>query len=112
PGQVAIVALRKEVAQPELLQLARAQVRFELEHDLKVVGANLDRRLTDLECRFADRMLALLDDQHPQMGRVKMQLTRQREARKAAAENDRVVTVVCRTREIHAQHLSARSVWA
>ena len=104
PGKIAIVALREKVAQPELLQLARAQMRFELQHDLQVVRADLDRRLTDLERRFADRMLALLDDQHPHVRRFEVQLARQREAGKAAAENDCVVTFACRNRAGTVRH--------
>ena len=108
PGKVAIVALREEVPQSELLQLARAQVRLELEHDLQVVRADLDRRLTDFERGFADRVLALLDDQHPHVGMFEVQLPRQREAGKAAAENDRVVAVVCGNRGRHVQAPGAR----
>ena len=107
PGQIAIVALREEVPQAELLQLACAQVRFELQHDLQIVRADLDRGLTDFERGFADRVLALLDDQHPHVRCFEVQLARQREAGKAAAENDRVVTLVCGNRGRHVQPLVA-----
>ena len=106
PGDIAIVPLREEVPQPELLQLAGAQVRLELEPDLQVVRADLDRGLTDFERRFANRVLALFDDQHADVRCFEVQLTRQREAGKAAAENDGVVTLACGNRGRHVEILT------
>ena len=77
-----VVAVREEVAQAELLELLRAQVRLEPEHAAEVVRADLDARLADLEGRLAHRMLALLEHQHADVRRLDLQLPRQRQARR------------------------------
>ena len=77
PREVAVVAVREEVAKAELLELRAAQVRLEVEPLLKVVRADLDARFADLERGFAHRMLPLLGDEHANRGRLQMQLPRQ-----------------------------------
>src|SRR6266851_9086909 len=47
--EILIVAVWKEVAEPELFELRRAQVRLELQPPLKVMRADLDARLADFE---------------------------------------------------------------
>ena len=74
---------------------------FELQHDLQVVRADLDRGLTNFERSFADRVLAFLDDQRPNVRRLEVQLARQRETGKAAAKNDHVVTLAGGNRDRH-----------
>src|SRR4029077_5820882 len=78
--EIAVVAAREEVAQPELLELRRAQVRLEAQPLLKIMRADLDARLADLERRFAHRVLPLLDDEHPKMGRLLTKLARETSA--------------------------------
>jgi hypothetical protein len=76
-SQIAVVAVREEVAQAELLELLRGEVRLEPEPLLKIVRADLDARFADLERGLGDRMLPLLDDQDAEVGRFLPQLPRQ-----------------------------------
>ena len=88
---VGIAVVGKEIAQPELLELSAAQVRLEAENLLKVVGADLDARLADLEGGLAHRMLPLLDHHHAERRRLQIQLPGERRASQAAADDDGIV---------------------
>jgi hypothetical protein len=89
----AVVSVRREeVAQPELRQVVAAQQRLEPKHVLKVMSADLDRRLSDLEGRFRHRMLTLLAHEHAKPWRFEMELPRQCEAGEPAPGNHRIVS--------------------
>ena len=62
-------------------------MRLEPQPLLKVVRADLDARLADLERRLGHGMRPLLDDEHAQVRRFEMQLPRETAAGEAAAEN-------------------------
>ena len=64
---VAVVAVREEVAQPELFELSAAQMRLEAEPLREVVRADLDARLADLEGGLRHRVRPLLDDERAQV---------------------------------------------
>ena len=79
PLEIAIVRMRKKISQAELLELRAAQVRFEIQHLLKIMRADLDRRFTNLECGLPDRMLALFGHEHANRWRFQVQLPREAE---------------------------------
>ena len=91
---VAVVLVREEVAESELLELPVPQVRLEAEHDLEVVRADLDARLANLERRFRDRVLAFLGDQHADVRRLALQLAGEGQAGQTPAEDDDVVWAI------------------
>ena len=85
--------MRKKISQAEFFELRAAKVGFEIQHFLKIMRANLDRRFTDLECGFPDRMLSLFGNEHANRWRLQMQLPREAEPGEASAEDDDVVGV-------------------
>ena len=87
--------MRKKISQAELLELRAAKVRFEIQHLLKIMRPDLDRRFTHLERGLPDGMLALLGHEHANRRRLQVQLPREAEPREPSAEND---DVVCRSR--------------
>ena len=84
-------AVREKVSQAELLQLGALKVGIEIEHLLKIVRADLNRRFTHLECSFPDRVLPFFGDEHTNRRRLQVQLSRKAQARQAAAEDDDIV---------------------
>src|SRR5690606_2746727 len=85
-------ALAEEEAEAELADLRRVQVLAQAEHVGEVVGADLDRRLADLERGLAHRVPVPLQYRHPD-GRVALpQLQGQAKSRKACAEDGDVDT--------------------
>ena len=68
-------------------------MRFEAQSLLKVVGANLDARFSDLERGLGHRMRPSFRDHHAQVRRLLMQLPREAAASQAAAENRHVEEV-------------------
>src|SRR5438067_1233216 len=91
--QLAVVAVRKKVAEPELLQLRGAQMRLEPQSLFKIMRADLDARFADLERRLGHRMRPSLGDEHAQRRRFHAQLTREASAGQAAAENRHIVVL-------------------
>ena len=62
-------------------------MRFETQPLLKIVRADLDARLADFERRFGNGMLPFLRDQHAQVRRLLMQLSREAAAGQPAAKD-------------------------
>ncbi len=91
PADVIVRSLREEVPQPELLEVLRAQDRFEPEHAPEIVRANLDARFADLESGLAHRMESFLQHQHAHVWRFEMKLTRESQSGEPAARNHRIV---------------------
>ncbi len=92
PGRdVGIAVTGEEIAEPQLLELSAAQVRFEPEDLLKVVGADLDTRLAHLEGGLSHGMLALFDDEHAERRGFQIQLTGKCGAGQAAADDYGIV---------------------
>jgi hypothetical protein len=88
--------MRKEVAQTELLELRRTQVRLELQPLLKIMRPDLDARLADFERRLGNWMLPLLGNQDAQRRRFHPQLPGEAPAGKSAAQNRDVIMILAR----------------
>ncbi len=88
---VAVAVLREEIAQPELRELMLGHVAAEAEHVAEVAARDFDRRFADLEGRLADGMGAFFEDQQADVRALALQLSRETQAGKAAAEDDDVV---------------------
>ena len=69
-------------------------MRLELQPLLKIVRADLDARLADLERGLGHRMLPLLGNQHAQRRRFHPQLPGEAPAGKSAAENRDVIMIL------------------
>src|SRR6185503_5764418 len=93
PGKIAVVAVGEEVAEAELFELLRGEVRLEPEPLLEVVRPDLHARLADLEGGLGDRVRPLFDDQGAQLRRLLPQLARETSAGQAAAEDDDIVVI-------------------
>ena len=93
-GQIAVATVREEVTEPKLFELIAPEMRLEPEALLKIVGADFDARLADLERRFRNRMRPPFRHQHTQFGCLETELARQTSAGETAAENRYVEVVV------------------
>src|SRR5207253_8366549 len=91
--QLAVVAVRKKVAEPEFLELRGAQMRLEPQSLLKIVRADLDARFADLERRLGHRMRPSFGDEHAQLRRLHPQLARKASAGQATAEDRDIVVL-------------------
>ena len=92
-GDVAVVVVGEEIAEPELFQLRGAKVRLEGQSLLKIMRADFDAGFADLERRFGNWMPPLLDDQYPQRRRFLTELARETSAGETAAEDRDVVVI-------------------
>ena len=90
PGDVAVVAVGKEVAEAEFFEVPAAEMRGEIQARVKVMRANLDARFAHLECRLGNRMAAFLGYEDSQRWRLHPQLARKTPAGEAAAQDDDV----------------------
>src|SRR5206468_2484293 len=91
--QLAVIAVRKKVAEPELLELRGAQMRLEPQSLLKIVRADLDARFADLERRLGHRVLPSFRDEDVQLRRFHPQLAREASAREPASKNRDIVVI-------------------
>jgi hypothetical protein len=90
-GEVALIAGREEVAQPELGQLAVLEMRQQPEEGGEITGPDLHRRLADLVRSLVDRMGLALDDQHAGRRPLLLEVQGEGEPGEPAAEDDDVI---------------------
>ena len=90
-GDLGVVAGREPPAQPELVNLIGVEMLLEPEHVGEVVRRYLDGRLSDLECRFGRRALALLGNEDARLRSCVLELQPQAKPGEAAPENCDVV---------------------